>query len=37
MEECWLIAKVGHESRRGVINICPDGTVGASDLTACDV
>lgn len=37
MEECWLIAKVGHESRRGLINICPDGTVGAADLTACDV
>jgi hypothetical protein len=37
MEECWLIAQIGHESRRGVINICPDGTVGASDLTACDV
>lgn len=37
MEECWLIAKPGHESRRGVINICPDGTVGASDLVACDV
>jgi len=37
MEECWLIAKIGHESRRGVINICPDGTVGAADLTACDV
>lgn len=37
MEECWLIAKVGHESRRGTINICPDGTVGAADLTACDI
>lgn len=37
MEECWLIAKIGHESRLGIINICPDGTVGASDLTACDV
>lgn len=37
MEECWLIARVGHESRRGVINICPDGTVGAADLTACDI
>lgn len=37
MEECWLIAKVGHESRRGLINICPDGTVGAADLVACDV
>jgi hypothetical protein len=37
MEECWLIAEPGHESRRGTINICPDGTVGASDLIACDV
>jgi hypothetical protein len=37
MEECWLIAQIGHESRKGTINICPDGTVGASDLTACDV
>lgn len=37
MEECWLIAKIGHESRRGVINICPDGTVGAADLVACDL
>jgi hypothetical protein len=37
MEECWLIAQIGHESRRGIINICPDGTVGAADLTACDV
>jgi len=37
MEECWLIAKVGHESRRGTINICPDGTVGAADLVACDI
>ena len=37
MEECWLIAKIGHESRRGVVNICPDGTTGAADLTACGV
>jgi len=37
MEECWLIAQIGHESRKGTINICPDGTVGAADLTACDV
>ena len=37
MEECWLIGQIGHESRRGIINICPDGTVGAADLTACDV
>jgi hypothetical protein len=37
MEECWLIAKVGHESRLGTILICPDGTTGAADLTACGV
>jgi hypothetical protein len=37
MEECWLIAKVGHESRLGTIAICPDGTTGAADLTACGV
>lgn len=37
MEECWLIAKIGHESRRGRINICPDGTIGAADLTECGV
>lgn len=36
-EECWLVAMVGHESRRVVINICPDGTTGANDLTACGV
>lgn len=37
MEECWLIAKIGHESRLGTISICPDGTTGAADLTACGV
>jgi hypothetical protein len=37
MEECWLLAQVGHESRLGTINICPDGTVGAADLTGCTV
>jgi hypothetical protein len=37
MEECWLIAKIGHESRLGTIAICPDGTTGAADLTACGV
>ncbi len=37
MEECWLLARVGHESRLGTINICPDGTVGAADLTGCTV
>lgn len=35
MEECWLIAKIGHESRLGTIAICADGTTGAADLTAC--
>lgn len=35
MEECWLIAKRGHESRFVTVNICPDGTTGAADLTAC--
>lgn len=34
-EECHLIAKVGNESRRYIVNICPDGTTGAADLTAC--
>lgn len=37
MEECWLIFQPGHEIRTGIINICPDGTVGAADLTACSV
>jgi hypothetical protein len=37
MEECWLIFKPGHESRRYVVPICPDGTTGAADLTACGV
>ncbi len=35
LEECWLIAKIGHESRLGTIAICADGTTGAADLTAC--
>jgi hypothetical protein len=35
MEECHLIARFGHEVRNYSINICPDGTVGAADLTAC--
>lgn len=37
MEECWLVAKPGHESRRIVINICPNGVTGAANLTACGV
>ena len=35
MEECHLIACLGHEVRNYQINICPDGTTGAADLTAC--
>lgn len=34
-EQCHLIAKLGHESRRYTVNICTDGTTGAADLTAC--
>lgn len=37
LEECWLISKIGHESRLGTIAICADGTTGAMDLTACGV
>ncbi len=37
MEECWLIAKIGHESRLGTIVICPDGRTGAANLTGCTV
>lgn len=35
MEECHLIAQFGHEVRNYRINICPDGTTGAADLTSC--
>lgn len=35
MEECHLIAQFGHEVRNYQINICPDGTTGAADLTSC--
>lgn len=34
-EECHLIAKVGHEVKRGSILLCADGTTGAADLTTC--
>ncbi len=37
MEDCWLMFNPGHEVRRGSILICPDGTTGAHDLTACGV
>lgn len=35
MEECHLIARVGHEIAQYRVNICADGTTGANDLTAC--
>lgn len=34
-EECHLIAKVGHEIKRGSIILCADGTTGAADLILC--
>jgi len=37
MEECWLIAKLGHESRLITINVCSNGRTGANDLTACGI
>jgi hypothetical protein len=35
MEECHLIARFGHEVREYTMNVCPDGTTGAADLTSC--
>jgi len=35
MEDCHLIAQFGHEVRQYTINVCPDGTTGAADLTSC--
>lgn len=37
MEECWLIAQRGHTSRLVTVNICPNGTTGAANYTACDL
>ena len=34
MEECHLIAQFGPAPRRYNVEICPDGTVGAADLTS---
>ena len=35
MEECHLIAQFGPAPRLYNLEICPDGTVGAADLTSC--
>ena len=37
MEECWLIAQRGHQSRLVSVNICPNGTTGAANYVACNV
>lgn len=37
MEECWLIAQRGHQSRLVTVNICANGTTGAANYTACNV
>ena len=35
MEECHLIARLGHEARAFTANVCAAGRTGAHDLTAC--
>lgn len=37
MEECWLIAMLGHESRFGTINICTNGKTGIANYEACTI
>lgn len=36
-EECHLIARVGHESRRYTLPVCVAGRTGAADVTDCHV
>jgi len=35
MEECFLVARFGHESRLVTVPICPNGTVGAATTYTC--
>jgi hypothetical protein len=35
MEECHLIARLGHEARQFTLNICAAGRTGNNDLVAC--
>lgn len=35
MEECYLVAKRGHESRVVTVDVCANGTVGAANLVSC--
>jgi hypothetical protein len=37
MEECWLVAKVGHESRLVTVDDCVNGISGAASATGCNV
>lgn len=37
MEECWLLAKVGHESRVVTVDDCVNGISGAASATGCNV
>jgi len=37
MEECWLLAKIGHESRLVTVDDCVNGISGAASATACNV
>lgn len=35
MEECYLVAKRGHESRVVTVDVCANGTTGAANLAGC--
>lgn len=35
MEECYLVAKIGHESRVVTVDVCANGTVGAANIASC--
>jgi hypothetical protein len=37
MEECWLLAKIGHESRLVTVDDCVNGISGAASASACNV
>ena len=37
MEECWLLAKIGHESRVVTVDDCVNGISGAASATGCNV
>jgi hypothetical protein len=35
MEECYLVAKIGHESRVVTVDVCANGTTGAANMAGC--